>query len=288
MQEEDVYAKTRMIEVSDDVGRKVLLPAAAQRIVSLVPSLTESLFVLGCGAAVVGVTRYCSEPAVMPDHVHRVGGTKNPNVPRIVDLQPDLVLVSAEENRREDFEFLERKGQRVFVAFPRRAADTTDLLRRLGDLTGAPTAAQRLADDILHALEECEQLHGAKRPRVFCPIWKNPWMSFNRDTYADDMLWLAGGDNVCRDQGERYCHVTLEEVAAAAPEVILLPDEPYVFAPKDLRALSPLRSTPAGRQNQIHFIDGKLLSWYGPRTAPGLRLLRRLLQGEQPTSGASP
>lgn len=275
-----------MIDVTDDVGRKVMLPHPAQRIVSLVPSLTESLFVLGCGVAVVGATRYCTEPSVIPDQLHRVGGTKNPDVSRIRALQPDLVLVSAEENRKEDFEALERAGLTVFVAFPHQAADTADLLRRLGDLTGTSAAAQQLGSEVLHALAECERLEVARR-RVFCPIWKNPWMSFNRDTYADDMLWLAGGDNVCRDQHERYCHVTLEQVAAAAPEVILLPDEPYVFARKDLPALAALRDTPAGRQNQVHFIDGKLLSWYGPRTAAGLRHLRHLLQGDPPPTGVA-
>jgi ABC-type Fe3+-hydroxamate transport system substrate-binding protein len=274
-----------MIDVTDDVGRKVLLPHPARRIVSLVPSLTESLFVLGCSAAVVGVTRYCTEPSIMPDHVQRVGGTKNPNVPRIGALQPDLVIVSAEENRKEDFEALERAGLSVFVAFPHRAGDTTDLLRRLGDLTGTSAVAQQLGSEVLHAVAECERLEIATRRRVFCPIWKNPWMSFNRDTYADDMLWCAGGDNVCRDRRERYCHVALEQVAAAAPDVILLPDEPYVFARKDLPALAPLRATPAGQQNQVHFIDGKLLSWYGPRTAAGLWHLRRLLQGDPPPTG---
>jgi ABC-type Fe3+-hydroxamate transport system substrate-binding protein len=270
----------RIIEIADDMARTVRLPQPARRIVSLVPSLTEGLFVLGCGAAVIGVTRYCTEPSVMPEHVHRVGGTRNPSLPDIEALQPDLVLVNAEENRKEDFEVLERKGLTVFVTFPRRAGDTPDLLRRLGDLTGTSATAQELAGEVLEALAQCKGRESGRRPRVFCPIWTNPWMSFNRDTYADDMLWQAGGDNLCRDRRERYCHVTLEQVAAAAPEIIVLPDEPYVFAQKDLPALAALRDTPAGRQNRVHFIDGKLLSWYGPRTAEGLRYLRRLLCGD--------
>lgn len=267
-----------MIETLDDAGRRVVLPRAAQRIVSLVPSLTETVFALGAGAAVVGVTRYCVEPRTGVQGVEKVGGTKNPHIERIIGLQPDLVLVNAEENRKEDFSGLEQNGLTVFVSFSHRVRDVDDLVRRIALLTGTVGAGAVLTAELEEALREVERRDGVHRPRVFCPIWKNPWMSFNRDTYADDMLWLAGGENVCRDRAERYCAVRLEEIAAANPEVILLPDEPYVFAAKDLSALAPLARTPACRSNQIHFIDGKALSWYGPRTAAGLRYLRALLQ----------
>lgn len=270
-----------MISVRDDLGRRIVLTEWARRIVSLVPSLTETLFGLGCGDAIVGVTRYCTEPAGTVDRVEKVGGTKNPAIERICALQPDLVLVNAEENRKEDFEALERAGLRVFVTFPHHAGDIVGLIRRLGELTGCDAEAERISADLQQALAqvlaEMERREDPRRSRVFCPIWKNPWMSFNGDTYADDMLWLAGGYNVCRDRPQRYCRVTLEEVAVAQPETILLPDEPYVFAPKDLAALTPLQETPAYRARRIHFIDGKALSWYGPRTASGLRYLRGVL-----------
>lgn len=268
-----------MIEVVDDAGRSVVLLEPARRIVSLVPSLTETLFALGRGAALVGVTRYCTEPAGVVECVERVGGTKNPNCERIRALQPDLVVVNAEENRREDFEVLERAGLTVFVSFSHRAHDVANLIQRLGQLTQSEAAAQRLGDEVGQALNEIERQPQTKRARVFCPIWKNPWMSFNRATYADDLLRLAGGDNVCGNRSQRYCTVTLEEIAAADPEVILLPDEPYVFAEKDLPSLAPLSTTRAQRSARVHFIDGKALSWYGPRTARGLRYLQAVLAG---------
>ena len=276
-----------MIEVDDDTGRRVVLTQEARRIVSLVPSLTETLFAFGAGPAVVGATRYCSEPAVMPEHVQRVGGTKNPHVGGIVALQPDLVLMNAEENRKEDFDALERSGLTVFVCLPRRARDTADLLRRLAQLTGASGAAQAMVDELQEALRAADQFPAATRHRVFCPIWKNPWMSFNHDTYADDMLSLAGGVNVCRQRSERYCLINLDDVAAAQPEIVLLPDEPYVFSSKDLAALVPLRETPAWQNDRIHFIDGKSLSWYGPRTAPAVRYLRALVHRSDAVGGNS-
>ena len=267
-----------MIEVDDDVGRRVVLTREARRIVSLVPSLTETLFALGCAPSVVGVTRYCSEPVAMPEHVRRVGGTKNPSLEGIVALRPDLVLVNAEENRREDFAALEHSGLTVFVCFPQRVRDVVGMLLRLGRLTGTTVVAEKIAGELRGALLAAERCAGAERRLVFCPIWKNPWMSFNRETFAHDMLRSAGGDNVCARRAERYCTVTLEEIAAAMPEVILLPDEPYVFSTKDLAALRPLEPTPAWQAQRVHFIDGKALSWYGPRTAAGLGYLRAILR----------
>jgi ABC-type Fe3+-hydroxamate transport system substrate-binding protein len=266
-----------VIRVEDDVGREVERAHPARRIVSLVPSLTEALFVLGCGESVVGVTRYCTEPAGAVARLDRVGGTKNPDLARIRELQPDLVLLNAEENRREDFEALEQAGLTIFVSFPQRARDVGGLLRRIGRLTATEPRAVRLAGELNDTLDELTRTDPPQPVRVFCPIWKNPWMSFNRETYTHDMLARAGGTNVCADRAERYCTVVLSEIAAAQPEIILLPDEPYVFTSKVLPDLEPLRETPAWRANRIHFIDGKQLSWYGPRTARALRHLRALL-----------
>ena len=266
-----------MIEVDDDVGRRVVLTREARRIVSLVPSLTETLFALGGAPAVVGVTRYCSEPVAMPEHVRRVGGTKNPSLEGIVALRPDLVLVNAEENRREDFAALEHSGLTVFVCFPQRVRDVVGMLLRLGRLTGTTVVAEKIAGELRGALLAAERCAGAERRLVFCPIWKNPWMSFNADTYAGDMLSLAGGRNVCHGGRERYGVVNLEDVAALQPEVVLLPDEPYVFSAKDRPALAALRQTPALRHDRVHFIDGKALSWYGPRSAAAMRYLHGII-----------
>jgi ABC-type Fe3+-hydroxamate transport system substrate-binding protein len=268
-----------MIEVSDDAGRALRLTAPARRIVSLVPSITETVVRLGCGDALVGVTRYCTEPAPALRHVERVGGTKTPNCERIRGLHPDLVLVNAEENRREDFDALEKAGLNVFVSFPRRVCDVPGLLEKLGVLSGADAAARRLRDMVVEALAQTDGRTPQDRQRVFCPIWKNPWMSFNRDTYADDLLWVAGGENVCRDRPQRYGTVSLDEIATTDPQVILLPDEPYVFSAKDLQALAPLGATSAHRSGRIQFIDGKALSWYGPRTAAAVLYLQRLISG---------
>ncbi|MBP1685375.1 MAG: periplasmic binding protein [Deltaproteobacteria bacterium] len=266
-----------MISITDDVGREVRLRFAARRVISLVPSLTETIFALGRGNVIVAATRYCTEPRAGVHRLERVGGTKNPDVPRICALNPDLVIASAEENRKEDFDALTRAGVTVFVAFPLRAGAVAELVRRLGALLGAPLAAETLAREQEEALRQAKQRRAKRLARVFCAIWKDPWMSFNRDTYAHDMLSCVGARNVCAARDERYFAVTLADIAATAPEIILLPNEPYRFGPGVLSDLGPLCATPAWQANRIHLIDGRALFWYGARTAAGLRVLRSVV-----------
>jgi len=218
-----------------------------------------------------------------------VGGTKMPDLAAIARLGADLVIANQEENRRRDVERLEAAGIPVWVTYPRTVREGAAGLRALAEL-GAP--AERVAavvEPVERALAEAEAALAAARAsgrpprRFFCPIWRDPWMGVGADTYAHDLLVLAGGENVLAGRGERrYPRVTLEEVAAAAPEVILLPDEPYRFGPADARELAGLRGpdgapVPASRDARIHLIDGTWVSWYGPRIAGALERLRALL-----------
>ncbi|HEV8714240.1 MAG TPA: cobalamin-binding protein [Candidatus Binatia bacterium] len=261
----------------DDLQRIVSLPALPQRIVSLVPSLTEALFALGAGERIVGVTDYCTHPPQGVAQVTKVGGTKDPRLEVILQLAPDLVICNDEENRREDFLWLAAHDLPLYVTAPRTVADGIALIDKLGGLLGcqeqsAPLVqAQRgLYDRLASAMADQPRL------RVFCPIWRKPWMSFNADTYADDMLWRCGGENILRAQPERYFTVTLEEVAALSPQVIVLPSEPYPFTTKHFVHLKPLADTPAGRSGHFYCSDGMALFWYGPRTIDGLAQFSRL------------
>lgn len=254
----------------DDLGRDVRLAAPPRRIVCLVPSLTETLFAIGAGPRVVAVTRYCEEPAAAVAALPKVGGTKNPDVAAIAALAPDLVVLNAEENRREDFEALAALGLPCFVTEPKSVDDGIRMIARLGALVGCE-AALALAAEQERRVRVTVAAIGAARPvRYFCPIWRKPWMAFNADTYAHDVLAVAGGANVCAGDSLRYPTVALEAVAAAAPEVVLLPDEPYRFTARDRPALAPLADTPALRSGRVHLVDGKALAWYGPRIADGV------------------
>ncbi len=261
---------------TDDVGRSIHLEVTPRRVVSLVPSLTELLFDLGAGERLIGVTRYCIEPADGLADVERVGGTKNPALDRIVELAPDLVLVDRDENRREDFDALAAAGIPVFVAAPQTVAGTVASILRVGRALRRETDAEALATALGEELAEGAEAN--KEPvRVFCPIWRNPWMSFNGSTYAADLIRCAGGVNVCDQAADTYPQVDLEEVAALNPEVVLLPDEPYVFGKKHIEDLKPLERSPAWQQQRIHLVDGKAMFWYGRRTIGALPYLRKLV-----------
>jgi ABC-type Fe3+-hydroxamate transport system substrate-binding protein len=249
------------------------------RIVSLVPSLTEALFALQLGERVVGVTDWCVHPAGAVAPLPKVGGTKNPSLERIRELRPDLVIANREENRQRDVERLEASGLRVWVTYPRTVRDALTLLSELADLGASDTARRAVVQPTREAVERAEAALPAAPVPVFCPIWKRPWMAVGGDTYADDLLRLCGGRNVFGKRGERrYPIVEAEEIVAAAPEVILLPDEPYAFGPRDVAELAAL-DLPAARSRRIHPLDGTLVSWYGPRMRTAIETLSGLLQG---------
>jgi ABC-type Fe3+-hydroxamate transport system substrate-binding protein len=264
----------------DASGVAVVPPDEPRRIVSLVPSLTELCFALGLGEVLAGCTIYCTQP---PDGVAgklRVGGEKNPRLELIRELGADLVLANIEENLREHVETLRGWGIAVYVVYPRTVAEGIALVRALGELTGARAPARALADRLDAALAAVRAARRGRPPaRVFCPIWRRPYMTIGADTYVHDMLRECGGDNVFANRPERYPTVSLGEVAAARPDVILLPDEPYRFRAAHRADFAAYPEVPAVRAGRLPLVDGKLLSWYGPRIAEALDTLPALLAG---------
>ncbi|HEX4461648.1 MAG TPA: helical backbone metal receptor [Polyangia bacterium] len=236
------------------------------RLVSLCPSLTDSLFALGCGAHVVGRTKFCVRPAEGVARVERVGGTKNPKIERIVALAPDLVLMNEEENRREDAETLEARGIRVSSTFARDIAGAASALVTIGDAVGAGAAARKWARDIEARAAEVRAA-AAHRPRVrfVYLIWQEPWMAVAPGTYIDDLLTLAGGENVVTAREPRYPEVDRAQLAAA--DRVLLSSEPFPFAARHLQAASAATGLVPER---FQLVDGELLSWHGTRTLAGL------------------
>ena len=244
------------------------------RIVSLIPSITEILFAIGAGDRVVGCTIYCSQPPEGVATKVRVGGEKNPKLELIRDLGADLVIANVEENVREHVETLRAWGIPVHVTYPRTVADGIRLVGELGALLEAGPRARELEAELQARYDLVRAAAAGRRPRrVFCPIWRRPYMTINRDTYIHDMLAVAGGENVFADRTKRYPEITLDEVATSGAEVILLPDEPYRFRRAHQADFAPYADLPAVRDGRIHLVDGKLLSWYGPRIAEALQVL---------------
>jgi ABC-type hemin transport system substrate-binding protein len=249
---------------------------SAKRIVSLVPSVTESLFCLGLGDRIVGITDWCVHPSDRVSGLPRVGGTKNPSVRQILELEPDLVIANREENPKRTVVALRTAGVDVWVTYPRTVRDSVALLCELAELGATAEAVESIVRSVEETVRAAEERRPARGLPVFCPIWKKPWMAVGGDTYASSLLELCGGTNVFADHGDRrYPIVELEQIVAAAPEVILLPSEPYDFGPRDVRELAAL-TLPAARNGRIHLIDGTLVSWYGPRIEPAIATIRAL------------
>jgi ABC-type Fe3+-hydroxamate transport system substrate-binding protein len=250
---------------------------AVRRIVSLVPSTTELLCALGLADALVGVTVYCVEPRAVVRTKTRVGGEKDPDLATIRALAPDLVIANIEENRREDVDALRAAGIDVFVTYPRSVAESLGMIRELGTVTGAVAASRGLLDELepLHAAVRA-RLAGRRATPVFYPIWREPWMTIGHDTYIHDLLATCGGANVFADR-TRYPTIALEELAARAPEVVLLPNEPFRFRRAHLRDFDAYPALPAVRDGRLLLVDGKRFSWHGPRLAEALRTVPAML-----------
>lgn len=269
----------------DASGVIVELARPPRRIVSLVPSTTELLCALGLEDALVGVTVYCVEPRDVVREKTRIGGEKNPDLEKIQALDPDLVVANVEENRREDIDRLRAWSIPVWVAYPRTVAEGIGFIGELGALTGAEVRARALLQE-LEPLHERVRAACARRPpaAVFYPIWRGPYMTINANTYIHDMLRVCGGRNIFGDRPERYPTVTLDEVAALRPEVILLPDEPFRFRRAHVADFDAYPDVPAVRDGRIHLVDGKPFSWHGPRIAEALRTVPGLIEGRATSS----
>jgi ABC-type Fe3+-hydroxamate transport system substrate-binding protein len=234
------------------------------RVVSLVPSLTEAVAVSLPGV-LVGATDWCGHPADLD--VTRVGGTKNPRTDRILALAPDLVIANEEENRAPDLDALRAAGVEVLVTEVR---DVPQAFRELTRVLAACGARGRP-----RWLDEAEAAWTAppvpeRRTTAVVPIWRRPWMVLGRDTFAGDVLARLGVDHLYADHADRYPRVPLDELVAARPDVVVLPDEPYRFTSDDGPEAFPGLS--------CALVSGRHLTWYGPSLAEAPGVLGAVLR----------
>ena len=270
------------------------------RVVSLVPSLTEAVAVSAPGA-LVGVTDWCTHPADLGAAV-RIGGTKNPDTEAVVRLRPDLVVANEEENRAQDLDALRAAGLTVLVTEIRtldQAFAELDRVLRTCGVSGRPRwldAAEEAWAAVTPggpAAGEPGRTAGgepsrtvvagpsrtavAESPRTaVVPVWRRPWMVLGRDTFAGDLLARLGVRNLYAGHAERYPRVALDELTAAAPELVVLPDEPYRFTDDDGPEAFP--------GSAVALVPGRHLTWYGPSLAEAPRVLRAALRRARPAA----
>lgn len=234
------------------------------RVVSLVPSLTEAVAESVPGV-LVGATDWCTHPADLD--VTRVGGTKNPKTERIVALAPDLVIANEEENREPDLEALRAAGVSVLLTEVRDVPQAFRELARVLDACGAVSRPRWLDE-----AEEAWSAPPVPEPRrtAVVPIWRRPWMVLGRDTFAGDVLARLGVDHLYAGHEERYPRIPPADLRAAAPDLVVLPDEPYRFTADDGPEAFP--GLPCA------LVSGRHLTWYGPSLAEAPRVLGAALR----------
>lgn len=236
-----------------------------QRIISLVPSLTELLIDLGLKEQLIGRTRFCIHPADSVSGIKIIGGTKNPNIDKIRSLQPDLIITNKEENRKEDVEQLQTFSE-VVITEIETIDQALQWITDLGKVLGAEETASGLVSSIEQALEEATEPEPVTTAYF---IWKDPWMTIGNDTYIHDVMKRYGLINVF-GQYERYPTTHLEELSEIKPDLILLSSEPYPFKQKHIDEIK--ESCPDSR---IELINGEWFSWYGSRMLTAFRELNR-------------
>jgi iron complex transport system substrate-binding protein len=269
--------------VHDMLGRDVTLDTAPTRIVSLVPSVTESVYALGGQARLVGRTDWCDYPPAVKDKPS-VGGMINPSIEMIVTLKPDLVIATDEGNREETIVQLRRLGIATYLVHAHRVDQMLDMVTRVAALVERREAAAPLVASIRRRIEAIRaRVAPLPAPRVLYVLWPEPLIVPGRTSHLTELIELAGGRSITAGEGESYVRFSLEAAVARAPEVIVLADHSAsgtAAGRQSPEKWNRLTSVPAIKAGRLHSIDLSILHRYGPRVADGLELLARIIHPE--------
>jgi len=264
--------------VLDMLGREVVLAAPPQRIVSLVPSVTEILYALGAEDLLVGVTTLCDFPPAAREKP-KVGGIVNPSLEVILSLRPDLALATTEGNRESTVQQLVGLGIPTYVLSPKSFSGILESITRIGQLTGREEAARRLAGDLGRRANRVEgATQGRPRPSVLYLVWADPIVVPGRDTLITDLIRMAGGASVSAEERIEWPRLSLEQVVAKAPDVIIMATHSGPHVDNALRRWREQKILlPAFRTGRVHTVDGNLVHRPGPRIVDGLEALARAI-----------
>ncbi len=266
----------------DEVGREVIVPFPPKKIVSLAPNVTEILFALGLDQEIVGVSIHCNFPKRAKNKV-RVGSYISLDFEKIVSLKPDLIIATGAGNTKDMVERLERLGFRIYVIFPKNFEEILQSIGHVGQVVDRKKEAAEIIQEMKSRRQRVVDLtRGLPRPRVFLQIGEAPIVTVGKDSFADDLIRLAGGDNVAGNEKTMYPRFGMEEVLKRSPEVILISSmNPRGNYQRVLQEWSRWRTIPAVRNGRIHLIDSDLIDRPSPRIIEGLEEVARILHPEK-------
>jgi ABC-type Fe3+-hydroxamate transport system substrate-binding protein len=246
-------------QLDDEIGRHETLPDQPSRIVCLSPSLAETVYALGLGSLVVGVTDFTD----YPPEAHTkpsVGSLDNPSVEKIVSLHPDLVLAMGTLNREETVNELEHLGIPVYVVNPQGLSGIEKSIRDVGVALNRPDDAARLLKRLeAERLAVAARVKGRPRPKVLVVIWYDPVVTAGRKSFINDLIWAAGGQSVTADMAQAWPQISLEEVIRRSPDRLLLVRGAQGMAAKDLADHAGWDQLPALRENHVLYVDERFI-----------------------------
>jgi iron complex transport system substrate-binding protein len=265
----------------DSLGRKVTVPFMPKRIVSLAPNITEMIYFLGLEERLVGVTQFSYFPKEAQKKP-KVGVYTGVNIEKVVTLSPDLVIATADGNRREDVEMLEEAGIPVYVVNPRKVHQVLDTIENVGTLCGVHDRARHLVHCLRQRVTKViKEVRNRKRPLIFLVINVKPLMSVNRSTIHHDVIYLAGGNNMTGDQPITYPTLSMEEVIKKGPDAIIISSmEREGEFEKARKEWFRWPTLPAVQKGRVYCIDSDLIDRSAPRIVTGLEEMARLIHPE--------
>lgn len=254
------------MQIQDDLANKLAFNSPPQRIVSLCPSITETLIYLD-RKKVVGRTKFCIHPREKVTEIQRVGGTKNVNLEKIIELNPDLIIAEKEENTKEIVEKLQKKFP-VFVVNIEIIEDAYRMIESFGFLMQKQEKANNLLENIKSNFQEIYQNFHQK---ILYFIWENPKMIVGKQTYINSILTFLGFENILLDQESRYYEVSNQQISQSNAEFLLLSTEPFPFKEKHL-----LNFEQQFPDKKVILVDGEIFSWYGVRMLEAMEYFQQL------------
>jgi iron complex transport system substrate-binding protein len=266
----------------DEMGRRVVFPFPPQRIISLAPNITEILYSLGLDEQIVGVSTHCNFPEKAKTKV-QVGSYVSPDLERIISLKPDLIIATGAGNPRDMVERLQNLGLTTYVIFPKHFDDILRSIKHLGQITNREKEALGIIQGMQKRSQRVIEItKGLPRPRVFLQIGEAPIVTVGKGVFADDLIRLAGGENIAGKEKEMYPRLGVEEILRRAPEVILISSmNPKAEYHKIIQEWARWKSIPAVRDGRIHLIDSDLIDRPSPRIIDGLEEMARILHPQQ-------
>lgn len=264
-----------MRELTDDLGRRVLLPEKVSSAISLAPNLTEIVFAVGAGDKLVGVTSYCDYPAAA-QKIQRIGDTLTPNIENIIALKPQIVLISTASQVENFTRTLDAQNIAYFVTNPNSLNDIYQSINQIGEIFGSVEKAGQIVGEMKRRVVEIEtRTKTAKIVKVFVQIDKNSLYTVGKDSFMTDLVRQAGGASVTKDVATAYPKISKETALALNPEAIILSDSENNREPNEVFANSP-----AVKNGRVYKINADLLSRPAPRIVDGLEQLAKALHPE--------